>query len=358
MTEDVYKELCKALEERPGRYRGMDIPEFYELARELFTPEEAAVCAAQPRGLQPAAGIAGEMGKDEAEVAGTLESMAGKGLCFTLEKDGLTMYAPLPFVPGIFEYQFMRGTDTDRDRRLARLIRQYKVAFDADQGVPQETFPSTRVIPVDRKIDAGNRIHTYSQVLSYIEQFDPIAVATCYCRHQARLIDESDHCGSPDEACLQFGAGARFVIDRGMGREIGKEEAREILEKSEEAGLVHCTVNRQDIDWLCNCCSCHCVLLKTALAAPRPGLFINSGFQPRVDAELCTACGTCVDRCPTSALALEEDETPALDLDRCIGCGVCATGCPEEAIILEERPGSAPPPADRKAYREALRANS
>ncbi len=170
MTEDVYKDLCKALQKRPGRYRGMDIPEFYELARELFTPEEAAVCAAQPRGLQPAAVIAGEMGKDE---------------------------------------------------------------------------------------------------------------------------------------------------------------AREILEKSEEAGLVHCTVNRQDIDWRCNCCSCHCVLLKTALATPRPGLFINSGFQPRVDANLCTACGICVDRWPASALALEDNETPALDLDRCIGCGVCATGCPE-----------------------------
>ncbi|MCF8062520.1 MAG: 4Fe-4S binding protein [Deltaproteobacteria bacterium] len=356
MAEDVYQKLCYALEQRPGRYRGLDIPEFYELARELFTIEEAAVCAAQPRGLQAVARIAGEMGKDEAEVAPILERMAEKGLCFTLEKEGQTLYAPLPLVPGIFEYQFMRGTDTDWDRRIARLIRRYKEAFDAARGVPEETFPSTRVITVDRKIEAGSRIHTYSQVLSYIEQFDLIAVATCYCRHQARLIDESDHCGAPDEVCLQFGAGARFVIDRHMGREIDKDEAREILERSEEAGLVHSTVNRQDIDWLCNCCSCHCVLLKTALATPKPGLFMNSGYRPRVDADLCTACSLCVERCPASALSLEAD-TPDLDSDRCIGCGVCATGCPEEAVTLEERPGFAPPPANRKAYREALQVN-
>ncbi len=356
MAEDVYQKLCDALEKRPGRYRGLDIPEFYELARELFTPEEAAMCTAQPRGLQTAARIAGEMGKDEAEAAPVLERMAEKGLCFTMEKDGRTLYAPLPLVPGIFEYQFMRGTDTDRDRRIARLIRRYKEAFDAARGVPEETFPSTRVIPVDRKIEAGSRIHTYSQVLSYIDQFEPIAVATCYCRHQARLIDESDHCGAPDEVCLQFGAGARFVIDRNMGREIDKDEAREILQRSEEAGLVHSTVNRQDIDWLCNCCSCHCVLLKTALATPKPGLFMNSGYRPRVDADLCTACGLCVERCPASALSLEAD-TPDLDLDRCIGCGVCATGCPEEAVTLEERPGFDPPPQNRKAYREALQAN-
>jgi len=357
MTDNVYMRLCEALAARPGRYRGLDIPEFYELAGELFRPEEAAVCAAQPRGLQPAGRIALDMGMDEAEVAPILEAMARKGLCFTLRKNDQTLYAPLPLVPGIFEYQFMRGTNTDRDRRIARLVRRYKQAFDAAEGVPRETFPSTRVIPVDRKIEARNRIHTYDQVLSYIERSEPIAVATCYCRHQARLIDESDHCGSPDEVCLQFGEGARFVIDRGMGREIGKDEARDILDRCEKAGLVHSTVNRQDIDWLCNCCSCHCVLLKTALATPKPGLFMNSGFRPVVDVDLCTACGTCVDRCPTSAMTLTGARSPQADLDRCIGCGVCATSCPEDAVTLEERPGVAPPPADRKAYREAIQAN-
>jgi ferredoxin len=301
--------------------------------------------------------MADAAGMEEARAVPILERMAEKGLCFTLEREGRTLYAPLPLVPGIFEYQFMRGSETERDRRIARLIRRYKEAFDASGGVPVETFPSTRVIPVERKIEAGTRIHTYSQVLSYIERFDPLAVATCYCRHQARLIDESDHCGAPDEVCLQFGAGARFVIDRRMGREITKDEAREILKRSEEAGLVHSTVNRQDIDWLCNCCSCHCVLLKTALASPSPGLFMNSGYQPRMDADLCTACGVCVDRCPASALSLKESDLPDLDLNRCIGCGVCATGCPEEAVTLKERAGFPPPPADRKAYKEALLAN-
>ncbi len=38
MAEDVYRTLCHALEQRRGRYRGLDIPECHELARELFTP--------------------------------------------------------------------------------------------------------------------------------------------------------------------------------------------------------------------------------------------------------------------------------------------------------------------------------
>jgi hypothetical protein len=34
--EEGYKKLCQALARRGGGYPGMDIPEFYALARELF----------------------------------------------------------------------------------------------------------------------------------------------------------------------------------------------------------------------------------------------------------------------------------------------------------------------------------
>jgi 2-oxoacid:acceptor oxidoreductase delta subunit (pyruvate/2-ketoisovalerate family) len=212
-----------------------------------------------------------------------------------------------------------------------------------------------RVITVDRVIKAENQIHTYDQVASYIDKYEPLAVSTCYCRHQAKLMDDGDYCGKPTEVCMMFGTGAQFVIDRGMGRKVGKDEALEILKQSEEAGLVHCSNNRQEIDFLCNCCSCHCVILKQALSHPKPGLAVSSGFQPVWDAEACTACETCIDRCPMEALTMGEEEVPEVDLDRCIGCGVCATGCPSEAIQLEERAGISVPPVDYKALKAAIK---
>ena len=156
---------------------------------------------------------------------------------------------------------------------------------------------------------------------------------------------------------MQFGMAAQFVIDRGMGRKISKEEAMDILKKCEEAGLVHSTINRQEIEWLCNCCNDHCVILKKALAQPKPGIALNSGFQPVRDADLCMACGTCIERCPSAALSMGEDDVPQIDLHRCIGCGVCATGCPEQAIKLVERPGAQAPPSDHKALKEAIKAS-
>jgi len=356
MTTDSYQKLCKTLAKRRGRYPGVDIPEFYALMEVLFTAEEAEVYSAIPRGFNPASTIAEAMGKPEDEVATLLETMANKGLCSAGPFGDATHYLAPLLVPGIFEFQFMRGTSTERDRKLAKLIHEYKAAVDKIQGQPKVTFPTTRVIPVDKKIEAGNTIHTYDQVSSYIEKYEPLAVSTCFCRHEAKLIDPDDHCGKPDEVCMQFGTGAQFVIARNLGRQITKDEALNILQRSEDAGLVHASVNRQELDFLCNCCGCHCMILKTALAQPKPGISLNSGFQPVWDPDLCTACETCIDNCPTEALMMGDQDVPEVDLDRCIGCGVCASGCPVEAIALQTRPGIEAPPVDHKALRAAIKA--
>ena len=357
MPAEVYRKLCEAMAKRGAEYRGMDIPEFYPMAEELFTPEEADVFLAIPRGFHPASAIATQMGKSEEEVAPILEAMADKGLCSAGKMGDTTFYGSLPFAPGIFDFQFMRGTNTEKDKRLAKLIHDYKVAVDAAQGPRKVMFPMTRVIPVDRKIQAGNTIHTYDQVASYIEKYDPVAAGTCYCRHEAKLLDEDDACGKPNEVCMTFGMAAQFVIDRGIGRKISKEEAIDILKKCEEAGLVHSTINRQEIDFLCNCCNDHCVIIQKALAQPKPGIAHNSGFQPVRNPELCKACEICIERCPPKALTMGEYDVPVVDLDRCIGCGVCASGCPEEAITLVERPGAQVPPLDQKAFKEAVKAS-
>ena len=357
MSQEIYKKLCEHLSKRGGRYPGKEIPEFYALVEKLFTPEEAEVYVAIPRGYQPAAAIAKELGKDEKQTAAMLEAMADKGLCTAGSMGGMSFYGAPLFVPGIFEFQFMKGTKTQADKDLAKLIHAYKQAVDAGQGPPKVTFPTTRVIPIESTISPENTIHTYHQVASYIEKYEPISVSTCFCRHEAKLMDETDDCGKPDDVCMQFGMGAQFIIDRKLGRQLSKDEAMDVLIKSEEAGLVHASINRQDIDFICNCCKCHCMIIKTALAQEKPGLSLNSGFKPVWDADLCQACETCIDRCPAGALAMGTATVPEVNPDQCIGCGVCATGCPSNAVTLIERSDILPPPADQKALKEAIKAS-
>ena len=49
----------------------------------------------------------------------------------------------------------------------------------------------------------------------------------------------------------------------------------------------------------------------------------------------CTACGSCVDACPSEAIK-EGDPIYCIDADECIDCGACVDSCPNDAIVEGE----------------------
>jgi uncharacterized protein (DUF362 family)/NAD-dependent dihydropyrimidine dehydrogenase PreA subunit len=57
-------------------------------------------------------------------------------------------------------------------------------------------------------------------------------------------------------------------------------------------------------------------------------------LRPKADPELCTACQTCIEQCPVSALSMK-DNLPVVDADVCITCFCCQEICPEKAITLQ-----------------------
>jgi hypothetical protein len=63
MQPQVFRDMVDVMAKRGGPYAGMDIPEFYELVRELFSPEEAELNNALPRNPITAEEIAKERGR-------------------------------------------------------------------------------------------------------------------------------------------------------------------------------------------------------------------------------------------------------------------------------------------------------
>lgn len=66
--------------------------------------------------------------------------------------------------------------------------------------------------------------------------------------------------------------------------------------------------------------------------------------------QLCTGCGTCVEKCPVDALELGKNGKAKRNEAWCIGCGICAHFCPESAIKMLEGPRTVyvPPPKLRQ----------
>jgi NAD-dependent dihydropyrimidine dehydrogenase PreA subunit len=56
----------------------------------------------------------------------------------------------------------------------------------------------------------------------------------------------------------------------------------------------------------------------------------------RIDTELCTGCGTCVDSCPMGVIRLDEKSRKAIIRypDDCMLCLSCEKDCPSHAIYV------------------------
>jgi ferredoxin len=346
-VKEAYDQLIDSLNSRGGSLPAIKCDELYALLTKIFTEEEAETFSRMPFASSSPEQIAESAGKSTEATVAILEGMADKGLITTREREGRRVYAAIPLVPGIFEFQLMKGGTSERDKELARLFDDY---FKAAQEMPLEdvkipTVPFSRVIPVEEEIKSGIEVYPYDILSEYVEKTEHIAVSACYCRHHSELL--GDPCDKPKEVCLSFGPGAKFVAERGFGRLVSKEEARKILDTAEEAGLIHCSSNTANyIDFVCNCCDCHCGVVQS-LKEQMKNFGSVSNFMVEVDADNCNGCELCIDRCPMDALVMKDAVAERMD-EGCVGCGLCVSSCPMEVLRMVNRPERHDPPRNHR----------
>ncbi len=300
-------------------------------------------------------------GLSEEEILPNLIKLAKVGLIFNQpNRHGVVVYRLMPFIDvGVFEYTFMGELEDNKENReLAQLYHELtgglqdilKNNYSAVEAWVQKRAPVDRTIPYTINKATGNEIEiVVDQILDVpeekilpvqkveklVEKFDDIAVGHCFCRHQQDLL--GNPCKQTDirENCFTFGKSARYTADQGFARLITKEEALDIIRRSDDDGLVHKAYHphfdtAKDETSLCICCNCCCG------QAGHNSVNVNTTrYIAQVNQESCTGCGICVENCHTFAMKLNEENVAEVG-ERCIGCGVCAYVCPEQAISLKE----------------------
>ena len=203
-------------------------------------------------------------------------------------------------------------------------IQMYQV-LDAFRVLPveetitkKEVLESTKIVPLE----------IASEMLKKARR---IAVANCPCRTRER------RCSSPLETCIAMDKLADWEISRGMAREITLDEAKQILKLSEEAGLVHETINSDTPDVICNCCGCCCSLLRTVLVFGVESAIMKSRYMATFDLKKCKDCKEklCTVKCIFGGIK-KIDGNLIINSQKCWGCGLCASVCPNDAIIMKE----------------------
>ncbi|MBF0119591.1 MAG: 4Fe-4S binding protein [Desulfobacterales bacterium] len=260
-----------------------------------------------------------------------LKDLFKKGLAFKKEKGGITQWRAAAHLVQFHDASILWA---DAPAEFYNLWRNYmeqewhKLAENMTKFLPR---PFTRVVPVEKSIDAGKvQVLAPENVRKIIESSTRIAVTKCTCRLSMK------RCDAPIEVCLQINRGADYTIERGSGREITKEEALEIINQSEQSGLVHVTMNKADVGhFICNCCGCCCqsfsLLISNGLSLCDP-----SRYRPEIDSESCVGCGVCEDRCWFDAIAVGSDGLSVLTVEKCLGCGQCVIACPNNSITFKE----------------------
>jgi Pyruvate/2-oxoacid:ferredoxin oxidoreductase delta subunit len=191
---------------------------------------------------------------------------------------------------------------------------------------------SSKVIPIQESLKTQQCVLPTEQAVEILRNSKSFALTECLCRsHYKRCDNPLDVCFILDEAA------DKYVAD-GRARHISLNEAKHILQKANEAGLVHLTVFIPDhaILAFCSCCQCCCHDLQFLKLYGRNDLITHSGYITSTQEEQCIHCGACVDRCVFGA-RIYQDKKMNWDAGNCYGCGLCVTVCSENAISMQKR---------------------
>jgi ferredoxin len=356
-TETVYADLAEHLSRL-----GMGYPvreDLVDILKEVFDPLEAKVALAIPNRPIPLQTvrvdeIALNSDLQREALVEVLEGLDQKGLLYSaITEDGEKGYALHQVGFGFPQTFHWKGEDTPQARKMAGLTAKYfnrQVTREAFS--PSETKPY-RYIPVGKTVPAGvQAVYPFHMMEEVIRKARLIAVAHCPCRIAFRLAGRG--CDHPTEVCMKFNDMARYVLDKGLAKEISKEEAMEIVRKTEEAGLVHFVDNAEgEVQHNCNCCGCACWNVGSIRRRKIPrDVLMATYFLRTTDEGLCTGCGECADICPVQAVKLDGG-LPVVDEAWCIGCGVCAKVCATGAVQIMIRPdksGALPAPTFRELH--------
>jgi NAD-dependent dihydropyrimidine dehydrogenase PreA subunit len=360
MEQDVYERLAKHL-----AALGMGYPEkeeLMEILHENFTPQEAEVALAIPTKVipfepVPVEEIASHVKLPKKELEAILSNLAHRGLLFSKKMKGRKMgYALQQFGYGFPQTFFWRGVDAPNAKRMAELILNYSRVEQLNEVYGKTNTKAFRYIPATPSFEPeGHAVFPFEMMEEVIQKVKVIALVHCPCRATAQLTGRK-RCDHPLENCIKYDELAEYLIGKGIGREITKSEALEVIRKSEEAGLVHLVDNaREGIKHTCNCCGCCCWSVGTIRRKKIPrDVLMATYFLRETDREKCTGCGQCVEICPVNVIKMEGD-FPVVDRQWCIGCGVCAIPCPSSAIRLIRKSDAIPPKDFQELHQQILK---
>jgi ferredoxin len=277
------------------------------------------------------------------EAAGLLRRAYTRHIVDRVVKDGATLYSASNFYHRLDQFAKYEAWDDipAEDRRV--INRRFLDEFIARHRANVELLRKKQGLEAQNALP-NDTVLLLSEVEEMLDAARHIIVQPCDCRRLGQ------NCDRPVETCIWLDQAALEALERGYGRSLTREEAKELVRQADKAGLMHTA----DSEWrsrglhaICNCCACDCYPFRAAQELGSKGVWPRSRYVAVHDGERCNLCGACVKRCHFAAfyhdgsmveIGGKVKESVLFDPERCWGCGLCANTCPSAAIVMERLP--------------------
>lgn len=337
--DQTYRKLQRYLDSLPIDYpetrSGVEI----RILKHLFTPQEAEIALKLKLIPQEAKSLYRPFKKKGwtfEQFSNYLLAMGKKGAIMWIQnEDGTNFFGIAPLAAGFYDFQINKLT-----KEFAEDFEQY-----CDEGfisaMLENGILQMRTVPVEKSIPMEYKISNFDEIKEIIKKNTKVInLGPCICRQSKNI--QGKGCDHPIETCMAIGPNPRFPLQ--LGRVITNEEALEVLQKSQEIGMVICPSNSQWPFLICSCCGCSCMFLENLKKYEDPARFVNSNYYITLNQEACKGCGECVSSCHMDAIKISDYGISETNLGYCIGCGVCIPKCPENARSLKKKEKEMIPP--------------
>lgn len=237
--------------------------------------------------------------------------------------DELAMYGDWDAIPADVRQEVTDWWLGEYIDKIAPVVENIKKDPDAYQQIKQKDFLL---------------LH---EALDQVEAADYHAVLNCDCR------SSTQGCSRMLESCIRLDDGARYTVERGLGRRLTKEACKRALLAMDRDGLMHIGTRQwqgHGLFGFCNCCTCCCFPLRASSRLDSDRVYPRVHHLARRNDTRCTHCGVCVKRCYYGAfyhdggtVSIKGKTRKAVGFDplKCYGCGLCMTGCPKGCIDMQ-----------------------
>jgi len=306
---------------------------FMSILINLVSLEESQILVLMTKDFLTAPTVAEKLGrKDLEKIYSILKALYQRGFLYRKMIDGEIAYRCRCF------YDIVRQhLEEHRYEALGfeniHMLRQYYISArvkKTEKSIKNGKLKySSKVIPIKKALSVLQYILPTQQAVEFLKQAKIFALAKCGCRMAFR------NCKNPLDTCLIMDEEAEYLLSRGYAKRITLEEARNVLEIADKAGLVHLTLYMpsQKIYAICSCCPCCCHDLQALLKYGKSLFIAKSDYIATCNTRICNGCGTCLKRCVFNAREIQNGKSVVKN-QKCYGCGLCITTCPTRASKL------------------------